>query len=39
MHDSDKILQKLEDLSSGLKSLQGNVAQLQNGQTALQASV
>ena len=46
MHDSDKILQKLEDLSSGLKSLQGNVAQLQtdvkglqNGQTALQADV
>ncbi|MBV9483697.1 MAG: hypothetical protein JO249_23530 [Acidobacteria bacterium] len=39
MYDSGKVLQKLEELSGDLKSLQGNVAQLQNGQTALQADV
>ena len=39
MNDTDKILQKLEELSSDLKSLQGNVTQLQNGQTSLQADV
>ena len=39
MHDADKILQKLEELSSGLKSLQGNVTQLQDGQTSLQVHV
>ena len=39
MHDTDKILQKLEELSSDLKSLQGNVTQLQDGQTSLQVHV
>jgi chromosome segregation ATPase len=39
MHDTDKILQKLTELSSDLKSLQGNVIQLQDGQTLLQADV
>jgi len=29
MHDTDKVLQKLEELSGNLKSLQGNVSQLQ----------
>jgi DNA repair exonuclease SbcCD ATPase subunit len=39
MHDTDKMLQKLTELSGDLKSLQGNVIQLQDGQTLLQADV
>jgi chromosome segregation ATPase len=39
MHDTDKILQKLAELSDDLKSLQGNVTHLQDGQTLLQADV
>ena len=39
MNDADKILQKLEELSSDLKSLQRNFTQLQNGQTSLQGDV
>ena len=39
MTDTDKILEKLAELSGNLKSLQGNVTQLQDGQTSLQTDV
>ena len=39
MNDTNKILQKLEELSGNLKSLQRNVIQLQDGQTSLQGDV
>jgi len=39
MNDTNKILQKLEELSGDLKSLQRNIIQLQDGQTSLQRDV